>query len=262
MPASDTRAPRRALHAFSAALAREVCRRTLAGETQAEVCADPAMPSSGTIWRWTQKHPKFAAAYAKARALGEGLGRKRGYCAVKAGEIAARVGEGEALAHIARDPAMPSLTTIMRWARLHAEFGEALGDAKAAMAERFCEMGWTLAMEATPETAYLTQARLKQLRWTCAILSPSVYGRLKAADPPGPPPEPEVTTVLFRHFRIEAHPDPAVRQQRVVGYTPDPETMKPVRDSEGPWTDIVDPVAKAAGLEALIQRRQAGCRRR
>src|SRR5213078_1035210 len=101
-------------------------------------------------------------------------------------EIAARVSEGEALAAIAREPGMPALRTIFRWAVNEAEFAEALAVARMAMAERFCEMGWTLAMEATPETAYLTQVRLKQLRWTCAILSPGSHGRLKAADPPQP----------------------------------------------------------------------------
>ena len=151
---------------------------------------------------------------------------------------------------------MPSMTTILRWAHKHKDFAEALSVAKMAMAERFCEMGWTLAMEATPETAYLTQVRLKQVRWTCAILSPTTYGRLKASDPPAPPQGP--TTILFRHFRIEKHPDPDVKQHRVVGYTPDPETMKPVREKDGPWVDIVDPVEKAARVQALIDGQTAG----
>ena len=256
-PAPAAAPPRRPLKPYSAKVAREIVLRTMAGETQSEICADPAMPCEASLWRWTKKHPKFAAIYSKARALGEreGPASQRGYCPVTAHEIAARVSEGEALSVIAREPAMPSLRTIFRWARAEPDFAEALAAAKAAMAQRFAEMGWTLAMDATPETAFLTQVRLKQLRWTCAILSPGTHGRLKAADPPA---QPEVERILFRHFHIEDHPDPNVRQQRVVGYTPDPETMIPVRDSEGPWRDIVDPVAKAAAVEALWQRRKAG----
>lgn len=241
---------------FSADVAREIVRRTVAGETQDEICADPAMPSASTLWRWMRKHRRFAALYARAKAVGELGGPRRGYCPVTAHEIAARVSEGESMAAIAREPAMPSLTTIFRWARAQSDFGEALSVARMAMAERFAEMGWTLAMEATPETAFLTQVRLKQLRWTCAILSPTTYGRLKASEPPAPPQGP--TTILFRHFRIEKHPDPEKRQHRVVGYTPDPETMQPVREKDGPWVDIVDPVEKAAAVQALIDRRAAG----
>ena len=243
---------------FSARVAREICRRTIAGETQGAICADPHMPSPSTLWHWCRKHPEFGRIYARARALGErdGPGNRRAYCPVTAHEIAARVSEGEALAHIARDPGMPSLRTIFRWAQREGEFAEALAVAKLAMAERFAQMGWTLAMEATPETAYLTQVRLKQLRWTCAILSPTTYGRLKAAEPPAPPREP--TTICYRRFYIEKHPDyPAVKQHRVVGYAPDPGTNQAVRDSEGPWTDIVDPVEKAAAVEALYQQRKA-----
>jgi hypothetical protein len=33
--------------------------------------------------------------------------------------------------------------------------------------------------------------------------------------------------------------------------------MKPVRDEDGPWVDIVDPVAKAADVEALIRSRKS-----
>jgi hypothetical protein len=46
----------------------------------------------------------------------------------------------------------------------------------------------------------------------------------------------------------------------VVGFTPDPDTMQPVRTSEGPWKDPIDPVAKAAGIRELIDQREAGRR--
>lgn len=69
-----------------------------------------------------------------------------------------------------------------------------------------------MAMEATPATAYLTRVRLGQLRWTAAVLGP----RPRAA---------------------EAHRGPGAPGHRVVGYTPDPDNMLPMRTSEGPWKE-------------------------
>ena len=57
--------------------------------------------------------------------------------------------------------------------------------AKAILAQ-LDKLGWKLAMEATPETAFLTQVRLKQLRWTASVLGPRTHGRLKPAEPPSP----------------------------------------------------------------------------
>src|SRR5258707_192341 len=94
---------------FTADAAREIVRRMAAGETQEEICADPSLPSASTLARWTRKHRKFAALFARAKAVGELGGPRRGYCPVSAHEIAARVSEGESLAAIAREPGMPSL---------------------------------------------------------------------------------------------------------------------------------------------------------
>ena len=226
---------------FSAQAAREIVTRTMAGETLGEICADPALPTPDTVKRWAKKHARFGALYARARAVGElnGLGATRGYCPVLAGEIAARVSLGEAMAHIAAEPSMPSLSTMWRWAHREPEFGEALSVARMAMADRFCAMGWTLAMEATPETAYLTQVRLKQLRWTCAVLSPTTYGRMKASDPPAAP---EVTQVTIRTFQTEVNPETG--QVRGVALHYDPETGKVTHEPSGAWRDPPFPLVR------------------
>lgn len=239
---------------FSAAVARAVCVRVAAGETQGAICADPAMPSTATLRRWAHERPAFARIFARARALGnrDGMGRASTFCPVTAHEIAARVAEGESLTAISGDPAMPSMGTIFYWRKSTPEFAEALRLARETLAERFSDLGWRMAQEATPETAHLTRVRLGQLRWTAAILSPRTHGRIKAAEPPEPP---EALTVLCRHFKIETHPQTG--QHRVVGYRPDPDSLLPVRDSEGPWTDPVDPVAKMAGLMAPSAARAA-----
>jgi hypothetical protein len=251
-PLSGARLPVRGYVRFSATVARAVCARVAAGESQVSICADPAMPGRNTLQRWAKQSPGFARIFARAKAMAV---RKPvsgfGFCPATAEEIVARVSEGEMLTSISTDPLMPSLRTIMRWRADHPEFAEALGLAREALAERFSDLGWKMALEATPETAYLTRVRLGQLRWTAAVLGPRTHGRLKPAEPPEPP---KVTTYLFRHFKIEEN---AEGQHRVVGFTPDPDTNLPVRTSEGEWKDPVDPVAKAAGIRMLIQRRQA-----
>ncbi|HXA40444.1 MAG TPA: hypothetical protein VNW53_15710 [Phenylobacterium sp.] len=109
-----------------------------------------------------------------------------------------------------------------------------------------------MVMQATPETAYLTQVRLGQLRWTAAILGPRTHGRLKPTEPPEPP---QVTTICYRHFEIEV--EPGTGRRRVIAWTPDSDTLKPVREAEGLWTGPVDPVAKAAAIQRLADERGA-----
>ena len=237
-------APQRGYVRFSAKVAREICWRTAAGETQVEICADPHMPNPLTIYRWSKKRAGFARAYARARAMGEGAVKTRSaYCPIAANEIVARVSEGEMLSSITADTHLPSLQTVARWRADHPEFGEAMRLAREALAERFSDLGWKMAMEATPQTAYLTRVRLGQLRWTTAVLGPRTHGRLKPAAPPEPP---EVDTYLFRHFVIEENTETG--QHRVVVFTPDSKTNLPVRTSEGEWKDPIDPEAKARGL--------------
>jgi len=246
--------PRRGYVRFSAKVARAVCVRIAAGETQRQICADPAMPCTDTLRRWARDLPAFARIFARARALGgrDGTGRPSSYCPATAHEIVVRVSEGESLTAIAADPAMPPMRTIFNWRTSEPEFAERLRMAREALAERFSDLGWKLAMEATPETAHLTRVRLAQLRWTAAMLAPRTYGRLKPTEPPEPA---VMRTLLVRDFQIETHPETG--QRRVVGYRPDPQTLLPTRVSEGPWTDPPDPVAKLAAIEALSAQRKA-----
>ena len=233
---------------FSARLARAICLRIAAGESQLAISADPAMPSRATLGRWARERPAFGRILTRAKALGNhaGKGRPSTFHPVVAHEIAARLSEGESLTAISRDPAMPSLGTIFYWRKSNPEFAESLRLAREAVAERFCDLGWQMAMEATPETAHLTRVRLAQLRWTAAILSPRTHGRLKASEPPEPR---EEMTVLLRTVKLETHPQTG--QQRVVGYCPNPHTMRPMRDSEGPWKDPPEVIRqKFAGFEA------------
>lgn len=246
------RAPARGYVTYSTTLAREVCQRVAAGESQRSICSDPTMPSRNSLAGWARRNRHFARIFARAKAM---AARKpvsgQGYCEVTATEVVARVSEGEMLSAIAADPLMPSLRTLFRWKADHPEFGEAMRLAREALAERLSDLGWKMALEATPQTAFLTQVQLKQLRWMTAVLGPRTHGKLKPTAPPEPP---AVTVLSIRHFSIEEN---AEGQHRVVSFTPDPDTLLPVRTSEGPWKDPVDPVAKAEGVRKLIKARAA-----
>jgi hypothetical protein len=229
---------------FSAKLAREICVRIAAGESAKAICAEPGMPSDNSLRRWAKRLPAFARIYSRAKAIGAQWGHPNSqYCPVIAHEIVTRVSEGETLTSIAADPTMPSMGSLFYWRKSHPEFGEDLRTAREALAERFSDLGWRMAQEATPETAYLTRVRLGQLRWTAAILSPRTHARLRPAELPK---DVEVRSIGFEHFEVEVHPETG--QRRVVSYCPDPKTLRPVLDRSGPWTDPVDPIAKAAGL--------------
>ena len=237
---------------FTAAVAREVCRRLEEGQTQKEICADPAMPCAATLWRWVRQYAPFARAYARSRAIGAVVDRgwSYGFSQAAANEIVARVSEGEMLTAITADPLMPSMRTVMRWRADHPEFAEDMRLAREGLAERLSDLGWRMAMEATPETAYLTRVRLGQLRWTAAVLGPRTHGRMKPTEAPAPR---EVDVYLFRNFKIEENQETG--QHRVVVYEPDPDTLQPVRTDVGPWKEPLDVVVSETNHCTIRPRR-------
>jgi hypothetical protein len=231
---------------YTAKLGREICERVAAGEQVQVICAEPWMPLATTVCDWAREHPDFGDRYHRAKALSarEGLGRNSTYCEVVAHEICVRAAEGESLSSIARDPAMPSLSSMMHWQKRSPEFAEALAIARQARAEGLADLGWQMALAATPETAYLTRVQLSQLRWTASITSPKTHGRMKPAEPPAPP---EVEVVVFRHFSVEQNLETG--EIRQVTFTPDPDGTLPVRTWVGPWMPALDPKAGTRNIK-------------
>lgn len=182
-------APRRVR--WGAGTAREILRRTAAGESMRSICRDEAMPAPHTVGRWAKERPRFAEALLAARrsAGGPWRGGRTTFCDETAQAIIDRVCEGEALIAVCRDPDMPVAATVYKWRRDQPEFGRALAAAFELRAEGFFERGWEMAEAATPETAYLTRVRLGQLRWHVGKLEPKKYGPQKAFAPPPPDPE-------------------------------------------------------------------------
>jgi hypothetical protein len=222
---------RRADVRFSLEVARAVCARVAAGESQVSICAEAGMPSRSTVFCWARDRPTFAKALAKAKAVGgrKANGQPSSYCAATAHEIFERMCEGETVVSICRDPAMPSFSTIYYWRRQFADFRAAMETARKIQAERFCDLGWEIAEGVTPETAFATRVKLAQLRWTASVLAPRDYGRFKVQEPPQ---ETTVQTICIRSFAVELREDGA---RRVVAYRPNPTTGKVEREPAGDW---------------------------
>ncbi|MDB5498337.1 MAG: hypothetical protein JWP28_2368 [Phenylobacterium sp.] len=176
---------RRSYVRFSAALGRAICERVASGETEASICRDTGMPDRDTLRRWAKTLPVFGAELARARAAG---GRRvyHGvpsiYDATIAQAFYERVCEGESVLAICRDPQMPSFGSFYRWRKHNPDFAKLMAEARAIQAERFCDLGWEIASAVTPETAYATQVKLGQLRWTAGVLAPRKYGRTKPGE--------------------------------------------------------------------------------
>lgn len=189
MPDDETpprrRKPARAATAFSEQLAATLCARVAAGESQLSICAEPGMPSRATLWRWVATRPAFAEAFWTARVAGgvaQANGRPSSFCQATADEVFRRMCEGEAITSICADPAMPAFSTVYYWRRQQPGFAEAMRVAREIQGERFCDLGWEIAKQITPESARADRVKLAQLRWTAAILAPKRFGRLKPVE--------------------------------------------------------------------------------
>jgi hypothetical protein len=230
--AAGARPPRKTPVRYSARLAVAICERVAAGELLYRVCREAGMPTPEGVARCVKARPDFAAALLEARRAGGRLGKRGmpfGYCPELADEIFERLCEGESLTAIGKDPTMPSLSTIFYWRRRIPEFEQAVQAGKRIQGERFCDLGWEIATEATPETAFLTQVRLQQLRWTATMLAPRVF-KLKNVEPEVVE---EPTRVLIRTFKIET--DPVTGKDRVVAYCPNPDTGRAEREDDEGW---------------------------
>lgn len=239
---------------FSAEVARAICRRVAAGETIQRICSDEGMPNRGTVTAWAKAHGRFRRALARAQTLGgwdheRGGGRRSSYCEAMAMEIFARLSLGEPMTTICRDPTMPSQSTVALWRARYPEFAERVARARGVQAEQFCDLGWEIASAVTPATAYATEVKLRQLRWTAAgfgrhrpVEAETTLEREAAA--PAQQAGPVVWTV--RHFKVEHQPDGT---RKVVAYLRDSRTGELRREhpEDGPADRDEAPVSLKEG---------------
>ena len=224
---------RRGVVRYSDEVAERLIARVAAGEVFYEVCREPGMPTPQSVGRWAKARPAFGARLRAARAAGGRPVHGGGvwtWCEEAADAIFERLCDGESLTRICDDPSMPSLSTVFYWRDRVEGFEARVQTAMRIRAERLADVGWELAMEGTPETAYLTQVRLAHLRWMAGVMAPRQF-RPKLVEPPTPP-EP-AKRVLWRHFKIEE--DAATGKKHVVAYCPNPDTGQIEREDEPGW---------------------------
>lgn len=178
-----------------------ICGRIEDGETVADICRQPTMPSRATVYYWVKTRPDFGLLFdaartdARARQIRDETARRkherwmrrrehqrpgdlRGSSYTNAvGElICDRLAQGEPLKAIAADPEMPALSTLYNWLREHETFRSIYRLARQAQAEARIEMAWEIAKAATPETTKVARLQIRTLRWQWSLLTPKKYG--------------------------------------------------------------------------------------
>jgi len=168
---------------FSAELARRILRRVAQGEPLLAICAEPGMPTHGSVRNWAKTRKPFGRALALAReAAAADDPANVGFCPDTAREIFARLCEGEPLYHICRDPRMPGKSTVYRWRERNADFDRSIRLAREVWAETVAEESLEAARAVTPETAFATKVRLEHERWLVTARAPRRFGRVRPMD--------------------------------------------------------------------------------
>ena len=175
---------------YSPDLARGICARIAKGESLAAVCRERGMPPRSTVDAWKTFYPDFGEAFAAAQAAAGGPargGRPSGYSVKAAAELCRRLGEGEALHLICRDPEMPSQSGFYLWLHRYPEFAEMYAVAREIQAYRLFDEVREVAEAATPETLQVAKLRIAAIQWQAARLGPKAGEKVReAADGPQP----------------------------------------------------------------------------
>lgn len=119
-------------------LAQAIYERLHRGLPIHAICEDPAMPSRSNFYRWRAQHLAFDQQVAHLLRERPQVQRRHpiqgpiGYTPELAARIVARLAAGESQKSIGRDPAMPCVMTILRWAREFPDFAAARAQALKA----------------------------------------------------------------------------------------------------------------------------------
>jgi transposase-like protein len=178
-----------------------ICARIEDGETVADICRQPTMPSRATIYYWVKTRPDFGLLFEAARTGARsrqirdetarlnreswlrvrrqrrpGDVRGSSYTAAMGELICERLAQGEPLKSIAADPLMPAASTLYNWLREHDHFRSLYRLGRQAQAETRIELAWEIAKAATPETIKVARLQIRALRWRWSLLTPKKYG--------------------------------------------------------------------------------------
>lgn len=192
---------------YSPELARGICARIAQGESLAAICRERDMPPRSTVDAWKSFHPEFGEAFTEAQAAGGGPakgGRPSGYTAKVGAELCRRIGEGEALHVICREPGMPSQSGFYLWLHRYPEFAEMYAVAREIQAFRLFDEVREIAEAATPETLQIAKLRIAAIQWQASRLGSKGPGeRAREADGEGGPQPFAIEVVNFLPPRDE-----------------------------------------------------------
>lgn len=108
-------------HPYPGDLKLQILTRVADGETISAIGAEPGMPGRRTISAWAEEDPGFRAMLADARRKGR-FRRVLAFDEDKARQILHRLGAGETIRDVLRDPAMPGRKVFDHWKRTQHEF--------------------------------------------------------------------------------------------------------------------------------------------
>jgi transposase-like protein len=110
-------APRGRPSLYTEEIADRILGELLNGRRVCEICAEPGMPSAGTVKLWVfEDRNGFAACYRRARDIGEvGIGPRTLYTPELAERILDELSGGRTLREVCRDPGMPTEGTVRWW---------------------------------------------------------------------------------------------------------------------------------------------------
>lgn len=164
---------------YGFAYALMLLNRVRAGESVTQVCRDPLMPSTQTIWMWMQHMPGFAAMVREAREkvlrarrskrraaraahkaavlrrrMGKppNPGRPSGYDDQIAELICDRIEAGVSLQALCRSPTMPCVATVYNWLRDHPDFAARYAWARRMVVEQMLDVATEVALNSTDAT--------------------------------------------------------------------------------------------------------------
>jgi hypothetical protein len=122
------------------------------------------------------------------------MGRPPMYTAELGATVCQRIAEGESLRQVCRDDAMPSMTTVMKWARENDNFAQQYTRAREALLEHHAEeileiaddgsndwisretKGGRLERVLDEEHVRRSQLRVDARKWLLSKLAPKKYG--------------------------------------------------------------------------------------
>ena len=96
--------------------------------------------------------------------------------------IAERLASGQTFKQITDDPAMPSLRTVMRWAREKEGFGKMLLNARDAQVETLVGIMWEEALKADDNTVQSARLRVNVVQWLLSRYAPKQFSERVIAE--------------------------------------------------------------------------------